>query len=127
MDRERRTKIVFHSTFVNKAYSFHCCCIDTYRFFVLLKMSLGHRVQYGVLALLSLGTAGGIGTMLYMKKQGTPVKLKLEVAPTGESDVFSALQNYLNGLNEKGKTRREEVERIRKLAAELESTEKGGK
>ena len=87
-------------------------------------MSVGQRLQYGILALFAFGTAGGIGTMLYMKKQGTPIKLKLEVARTGESDVFSALQNYVTKLSEKGKTRREELERIEKLASELERNKK---
>ena len=62
--------------------------------------------------------------MLYMRKQGTPVKLKLEVAHSGDADVFSALQHYMSDLSQKGKSRREELERIEKLASELERKKK---
>ena len=63
-------------------------------------MSFRHRVQYTLLSVLCAGTVGALGTMIYLKKQGSPLRVQVEIERGGEADIFSAMDKKIREWNE---------------------------
>ena len=82
-------------------------------------MSFGHRLQYAMLSLLCAGTVGALGTMLYMKKQGSPMRVHIELEQNGESDIFSAVDKKVRQWNAEY-----QAERKRRMKEKVQSEER---